>query len=118
MSESALSATLKPHIRVLLIGDDMRSFLTLARAIGRKGIEVHAAPFDWHSPALASKYVQKVHYLPRVGSWTKSWLSAVQGLVESQKYDLIIPCCERSLLPLYAQKDTVGADIAHPAKRP
>ncbi|AVX04178.1 hypothetical protein MXMO3_01650 [Maritalea myrionectae] len=105
----------KRQTRVLLIGDDMRSFLASARSLGRLGVEIHAAPFDWHAPALASKYIKQVHYLPRVGSWTKSWLSSIQGLQEKHKYDLVIPCCERSLLPLYAQRDRLsGVKIAHP----
>lgn len=105
-------------IRVLLIGDDMRSFLASARSLGRMGVEVHAAPFDWHAPALASRYIKKVHYLPRVGSWTKSWLSSIQGLQEMHDFDLIVPCCERSLLPLYAQRDSlVGVKVAHPGDK-
>lgn len=106
---------IKSNLRVLLIGDDMRSFLASARSLGRLGVEVHAAPFDWHAPALASRYIKKVHYLPRVGSWTKSWLSSIQGLQETHHYDLVVPCCERSLLPLYAQRDSLsGVRIAHP----
>jgi predicted ATP-grasp superfamily ATP-dependent carboligase len=105
-------------IRILLIGDDMRSFLASARSLGRMGIEVHAAPFDWHAPALASRYIKKVHYLPRVGSWTKSWLSSIQGLQENFHFDLVVPCCERSLLPLYAQRDHLdGVRVAHPGDK-
>lgn len=115
MSAKKVSQKGNRQTRVLLIGDDMRSFLASARSLGRLGIEVHAAPFDWHAPALMSKYIKKVHYLPRVGSWTKSWLSSVQGLQEKHNFDLVIPCCERSLLPLYAQRDhLVGLKIAHP----
>ena len=43
---------------VLVMGDDTRGFLATVRSLGRQGIEVHAAPADFRSPALASRYVQ------------------------------------------------------------
>ena len=32
--------------KVLVIGDDMRSFLATVRSLGRQGLEVHVAPYD------------------------------------------------------------------------
>jgi hypothetical protein len=51
--------------RVLVFGDEMRIFLAVVRSLGRAGKEVHAAPFNWHSPALKSKYISAIHHLPR-----------------------------------------------------
>lgn len=50
--------------KVLVIGDDMRSFLATVRSLGRQGLQVHAAPYDMSSPALTSRYIQQVHPLP------------------------------------------------------
>ena len=38
--------------KALVMGDATRGFLATVRSLGRKGIEVHAAPFDFRAPAL------------------------------------------------------------------
>ncbi len=95
----------EPTRRVLVVGDDTQSFLTLARSLGREGLAVHAAPFSWHAISLLSRYIAKTHRLPRLQSDTEGWIAAVSALMEAHDYDLIIPCCERSLLPLWANRD-------------
>jgi predicted ATP-grasp superfamily ATP-dependent carboligase len=92
----------KSQTKILLVGDDMRSFLACARSYGRQGFEVHAAPFNWAAPALFSKYVQQVHKLPRQGLDVNLWVTAVRDLQAVEHFDLIVPCDERALLPLCA----------------
>jgi predicted ATP-grasp superfamily ATP-dependent carboligase len=87
--------------RVLVIGDDMRIFLAVARSLGRAGKEVHAVPFNWHSPALKSRYVSKVHHVPRYSEGAGAWLSALREILQQDTYDLVIPCCDRAILPLH-----------------
>ena len=53
--------------KVLVIGDDTRSFLVIVRSLGRRGITVHAAPTNFRSSALRSRYISAIHYLP---PWT------------------------------------------------
>jgi len=97
-----------PH-KVLIIGDDTRSFLATVRSLGRKGIEVHAAPFSMRAPALSSKYIRQVHRLPYYLDGGADWLAAMQKLMLDEQFELIIPCEERSLLPLYKhQHDLPG----------
>ncbi|MGH7071949.1 MAG: ATP-grasp domain-containing protein [Acetobacteraceae bacterium] len=85
--------------RTLVFGDDTRSFLAIVRSLGRGGIEVHAAPTDFTSPALASRYVSKVHRLPPfVGDGT-NWCTKTESLLSREPFDLIIPCDERTILP-------------------
>lgn len=91
---------MKATEKVLVIGDDMRSFLATVRSLGRQGIEVHAAPFDFSSPALTSRYIQHVHRLPFYLDGGHDWLKAIMQLLQQEKFELIIPCDERSLLPL------------------
>lgn len=86
--------------KVLVIGDDMRSFLATVRSLGRQGLEVHAAPFDFSSPALTSRYIRQVHRLPFYLDGGHDWLSGIVHLLETEKFKLVIPCDERSLLPL------------------
>ena len=87
--------------KALVMGDDTRSFLATVRSLGRKGIEVHAAPFSMRSPALSSKYIHKVHLLPYYLNGGGEWLVAMQKLMQAEQFDIVIPCEERSLLPLY-----------------
>lgn len=86
--------------RVLLIGDDMRIFLAVARSLGRAGIEVHAAPFNWSASALTSRYVSRVHKIPRYQDDPAGWLQSLLSLLTSVQIDLVIPCDDRATLPL------------------
>lgn len=87
--------------KALVMGDDTRGFLATVRSLGRQGIEVHAAPFDFRAPALSSRYVQAIHDVPPWMADGKAWLDAMQKLLATHEFDLVIPCDERNLLPLH-----------------
>jgi len=101
-----------PTHKALIIGDDTRSFLATVRSLGRKGIEVHAAPYSMLAPALQSKYIKQTHLLPYYLNGGADWLQAMQRLMSAQRFDIIIPCEERSLLPLYKHQHELPADTA------
>jgi len=105
--------------KALVMGDDTRSFLATVRSLGRKGIEVHAAPFNMRAPALSSKFISQVHFLPYYLDGGADWLAAMQALMLAEHFDIIIPCEERSLLPLYEhQQDLPGkCALAIPSQR-
>lgn len=86
--------------KVLVLGDDTRSFLAVVRSLGRAGIEVHAAPADFSAPALASAFLKAVHYLPFWAAGDAEWLAAFEALLRAERFDLVIPCSEPSLLPM------------------
>lgn len=96
----------KPE-RVLVVGDDMRIFLAVVRSLGRAGKEVQAAPFDWRAPALTSKYIAKVHRLPRYSDDPQGWLAALLKLLDEEAIDLVVPCCDRAILPLDAHREAL-----------
>ena len=101
--------------RVLVFGDDMRIFLAVVRSLGRAGKEVHAAPFNWQAPALRSKYIAKVHYFPRYSDDPKAWRASVLDVLRAQSFDLVVPCCDRAILPLHAHRqEFAGYRIAIP----
>ena len=89
--------------KVLVLGSDMRSFLTVIRSLGRAGKEVHVAWCTRTSLAKTSKYVARVHNVvrPPAGNWTKEFLE----LLRSEQFDLIIPCNDPSILPLHEQRE-------------
>jgi protein-tyrosine-phosphatase/CelD/BcsL family acetyltransferase involved in cellulose biosynthesis/predicted ATP-grasp superfamily ATP-dependent carboligase len=86
--------------KVLVLGDDTRSFLTIVRSLGRQQIEVHAAPANFASLALRSRYIAQVHYLPYWMADGAEWLQATKDLLRAEQFDLVIPCDETTLLPI------------------
>ena len=92
--------------RVLVFGDDMRIFLAVVRSLGRAGKEVHAAPLNWHSPALKSRYISAVHYLPRYSDDPMAWRTSVLDLLRTHSFKLVLPCCDdRAILPFHIHRD-------------
>lgn len=83
------------------MGDDTRGFLATVRSLGRQGIEVHAAPFDFRAPALASRYITAIHDIPPWMGDGAAWRTAMRTVLEAHDFDLVIPCDERNLLPLH-----------------
>ena len=86
--------------RILVIGDDMRIFLTVARSLGRAGYIVHAAPFDWNAPALKSRFISAIHHLPRYSDSPNAWLDEMKKVLAENDIRIVIPCCDRAILPL------------------
>jgi protein-tyrosine-phosphatase/predicted ATP-grasp superfamily ATP-dependent carboligase len=87
--------------KVLVLGNDTRSFLATVRSLGRAGLDVHAAPFGFRSPALRSRYISHIHWLPYYIAGSGEWLESITALLESEGFDLVIPCDERTLIPLH-----------------
>lgn len=94
--------------KALILGDDTRSFLATVRSLGRKNIEVHVAPFDFKSLALHSRYIHAIHHLPYYLDGGSEWLSEIIALLRTERFSLLIPCDERSLLPLHLHRDALG----------
>ena len=86
--------------KVLVLGDDTRSFLTIVRSLGRQRVEVHAAPASFASFALKSRYIARIHYLPYWMADGPGWLQAMEDLLRAEHFDLVIPCNETTLLPI------------------
>ncbi len=102
--------------KVLVLGDDDRAFLAVIRSLGRRGLTVHVG---WHSPdsvALHSKYVARVHDIPRYSQDREDWKEALTGVLERERFDLVIPCNDRTLMPLHAHRAELGrlASLALP----
>jgi len=86
--------------KVLVLGDDDRSFLTIVRSLGRKNISVHTG---WCSPAafaLHSKYVTKVHHIPPFSLQNDSWKKTLISIFQQENFDLVIPCNDLTMTPL------------------
>ena len=95
--------------KVLVLGDDTRSFLAIVRSLGRRAIAVHAAPVNFRSVALRSRFVAKIHDLPPWMGDGADWLVSVGVLLRAERFDLVIPCDETTLLPLQHYRERLAA---------
>lgn len=93
----------KQSNKVLVLGSDTRSFLTVIRSLGRAGREVHVAWCARSSPAKTSKYVRHVHDVARPPS--KYWVTELIEVLNKEQFDLVIPCNDPSILPLHEKRE-------------
>ncbi len=91
--------------RVLLLGNDDRVLLAVARSLGRHGIAVDVAWCSKHSPVLSSCYVNQFHELPPYAFGCDTWLPALNELVAGETFDLVIPCNDFAVIPLQANRE-------------
>ena len=86
--------------KVLVLGKSDSSFLTVIRSLGRRGIAVHIA---WCPPtevAVRSRYVRAIHQLPPFSPVDDAWKRALIALCERERFDLIIPTNDPTIIPL------------------
>ena len=86
--------------KVLVLGHDSRSFLSVVRSLGRAGIQVDVA---WHQPdsaAVRSRYIASAHDIPPFRMDDDLWKTRMIELVTREKFDLVIPCHDSCLVPL------------------
>src|SRR5690554_1980822 len=94
--------------KVLVLGDGNKSFLSVIRSLGRKGLEVHVG---WYSTgykkdtALNSRYIAKRHNLIPYSPNSQKWKKQLIQVINKEKFDLVIPCNDHVLIPLQKNKD-------------
>jgi predicted ATP-grasp superfamily ATP-dependent carboligase/protein-tyrosine-phosphatase len=96
--------------RVLLLGDDLRAFLAIARSLGRRGVEVHAAPSDFSSPALKSRYIAATHRLPPYPLDSRAWESALARLIADHDFRKVVPTSDSGLFMLRHHAEALGRE--------
>ena len=86
---------------VLIMGDDVRSFLTVVRSLGSKGIVVDVCPINFSSHALHSRYIRRIHRLTPYSLDKKRWVNSLRKIIKKNQYNLIIPCNDQFIIPIY-----------------
>lgn len=94
---------------VLVLGEDTRSFLSVIRSLGEAGYLIHVVCYDKKSPSLKSKYIETVQYYNYQAFTHDEWLDNVIALIERYQFDLVVPCDERAIYPLWSAKDKLPA---------
>jgi protein-tyrosine-phosphatase/predicted ATP-grasp superfamily ATP-dependent carboligase len=86
--------------KVLVLGQDEGSFLSVIRSLGRRGVEVHVGWCPEESFALCSRYVAQVHWIPPFAVGSSEWKDAFLAICSKAQFDLVVPCNDRTLIPL------------------
>lgn len=93
-----------PSGRVLILGEDTRSFLAVVRSLGRSGLDVHVGNAPPESPSLRSRYIKYAHELPLYHAGETAWIDKLNELVKMWDFDLVIPCHDSSIVPLQSNR--------------
>lgn len=83
--------------RVLVVGDDMRIFLSNVRAFGRAGKTVEAYPYG-PSPSLKSRFLSKVHAAPVFDADQQGWRDELMALLRRETFDIVVPCSDPAII--------------------
>lgn len=97
--------------KVLVLGDDDRSFLATVRSLGRRGLAVHVGGCPPDAVARRSRYVRAAHAIPAYTAGAAAWVDALRRLCERERYDLVLPTNDQTLLPLQRHRGRL-ADVA------
>ena len=98
--------------KVLVLGREVRSFLTVVRSLGRRRVAVHVGWCPPESPALHSKYVVAAHNIPAYSPRSSAWEQALVSVMRQENFDLVIPTDDSTLIPLQCRRtnlETFGA---------
>jgi protein-tyrosine-phosphatase/predicted ATP-grasp superfamily ATP-dependent carboligase len=95
--------------KVLVLGDDTRSFLAVVRSLGRHNLQVHVAWCPHDFAAVHSKYIFKVHDISPYAVTNDSWKYSLISILQRENFDLVIPCNDRTIIPLQTHR----ADLEH-----
>jgi protein-tyrosine-phosphatase/predicted ATP-grasp superfamily ATP-dependent carboligase len=92
---------MKGQKKVLVLGHEMRSTLSVIRSLGKANVHVHLGT-DLSEPALCrySKFVSKTHYFPSVREGITRFIEAFLQHLKSNGYELIIPTTDIFMIPL------------------
>ena len=104
------TSPLQQHCRkVLVLGDDDRMVLPIVRSLARQGIEVHLGWCQQGDPTARSRYVNRHHELPWPSASKHHWLISLNTLVETEKFDLVIPATEQAMFALQTHCEELAA---------
>lgn len=89
-----------PKKKVLLLGNDDRVMLAVARSLGRRGIDVHTGWCAEDAPVCASRYVSQWQDLPSYQPRDPGWINSLIALMRKEHYDLLLPVNDPAVVPL------------------
>lgn len=95
--------SLKP--RVLVLGDDSRSTLSVVRSLGKRGIRVTAGVESKDSIVRSSRFLDSSFVLPSTADDLEAWLDGVEEILKKDTYDLLIPAVGSTFIPIVEERE-------------
>ena len=93
---------------VLVLGRDIRAFLSVIRSFGRSNLLVHVGMCTPDDLALKSKYVHKYHDIPEYSPNSSEWIDRITQLVGDYGFKLIVPTHDESAIPIQIYRDQLS----------
>ncbi|MEM5855549.1 MAG: ATP-grasp domain-containing protein [Candidatus Aenigmatarchaeota archaeon] len=90
---------------VLVIDGESNAGLTITRSLGRKGIEVDVGARTSLAPSFFSKYCKKGFVYTNPEKNVKGFVEDLKKIVERKKYEMLIPCSDFTILPIYLNRN-------------
>lgn len=91
--------------KVLVLGSDTTTFLSVIRSLGRKGHEVHTVSILTDTPALSSRYITQKHTINQYKPDNSTWAEDFERLLMNEKFDLVIPCSDPVIIPIQLERE-------------
>ncbi len=89
-----------PMGTILVLDGDTVPALDIIRSLGRQGVPVDIASHQANSISGYSRYTHKAHLYPHPLESTDQFLTWLEQQLASNRYRLIIPATERTLVPI------------------
>src|SRR3989344_2337861 len=83
--------------KVLVLDCWMRKGLSVVRALGREGLEVHCCGHKSINPARFSKYTKKFIIFPNPETDPKSFKKKLMETIKKEKYSCVFPLEEPTI---------------------
>jgi len=99
-------------LNALVIGEDTRSFLSVIRSLGKQGFNVDVVCFYKRPPSLRSKYIKHTYFLNYQAYTQQQWLDELLKIVSNKHYDIVLPCDERAIFPIYENQNLFPSTCA------
>jgi protein-tyrosine-phosphatase/predicted ATP-grasp superfamily ATP-dependent carboligase len=94
---------------VLVLGEEPRVAITIARSLHRRGIPVDVAAISPSEPALASRAIRRFVRLPSYRHEPDLFNAALLDLIEAGGHDMLIPSSDGALAALAALHTPLSA---------
>jgi len=97
--------------RVLILGDDARTVLPIARSLGRRGVEIHLAWTTRSGILTSSRYVHRTHEAVLDPGDAEATLSLLNRVIEQNGIEAVFPATENATVFLCRHRDQLPQEV-------
>jgi predicted ATP-grasp superfamily ATP-dependent carboligase len=97
--------------KVIVTDSSERTALAVIRSLGRRGIEVVAADSISFNMGFLSKYCSRRIIYPLPQKNKSKFIDALLSLVKNEKFDLLIPITDFTMIPILERRDEIEEHV-------